>query len=97
MKNSAITTIVATPFAIALVVLLAIQQAWAISILWGWFIVPLGVPAIGIAAAVGVSVTVSALRGRRKGPDDEGWKALAKAALQPWFCLAVGWTAKQFV
>lgn len=97
MKNSIITTIVVTPFAIALVVLLAIQQAWAISVLWGWFIVPLGLPAIGIAAAIGVSVTVSALRGRRGRPkDDEKW-ALAKSAVQPWFCLAVGWTAKQFV
>lgn len=97
MKSSTITAIVATPFAIALVVLLAIQQAWAISVLWGWFIVPLGLPAIGIAAAVGVSVTVSALRGRRGRSSDDGKWALAKAALQPWFCLAVGWTAKQFV
>lgn len=96
MKKQIITTIAATPFAIALVVLLVIQQAWAISVLWGWFIVPLGLPAIGIASAVGISVTLSAMRGRRKGPDDEGWKAIAGSALQPWFCLAIGWIAKQY-
>jgi hypothetical protein len=97
MKNSAITAIIATPFAIALILLLIIQQAWAISVLWGWFIVPLGLPAIGIAAAIGISTTMSAMRGRLKGPDDEGWKTIAKSVLQPWFCLAIGWIAKQFL
>jgi hypothetical protein len=97
MKNSTITTIIATPFAIAIILLLIIQQAWAISVLWGWFIVPLGLPAIGIAAAIGISTTMSAMRGRRKGPDDEGWKTIAKSVLQPWFCLAIGWIAKQFL
>lgn len=96
MKN-AITAIALTPLAIALVVLLVIQQAWAISVLWGWFIVPLGLPVIGTAAAVGISVTVSVIRGRRKGPDEEGWRAITMSALQPWFCLAIGWIAKQFL
>ena len=97
MKNSITTTIIATPFAIALIGLLVIQQAWAISVLWGWFIVPLGLPAIGIAAAIGISVTMSAMRGHRKGPDDKGWKSIAMAVLHPWFFLAIGWIAKQYV
>jgi hypothetical protein len=96
MKNSTIIKIVATPFAIALILLLIIQQAWAVSVLWGWFIVPLGLPAIGIAAAIGLSVTMSALRGRRNGPGEKGWGSLAKTVVQPWFCLGVGWIAKQY-
>jgi hypothetical protein len=97
MKNSIITTIIATPFAIALIGLLVIQQAWAISVLWGWFLVPLGLPAIGIATAIGISAILSALHQSRKSPGDEGWKSVGKAALKPWFLLAIGWIAKQFL
>ncbi len=43
---------------IALVVISALWRAWVLTVLWTWFIVPLGLPAIGIATAIGASLIV---------------------------------------
>lgn len=39
--------------------------------LWGWFVVPLGVPQIGLAHAIGLSLTLTAFRSRTTEPKDE--------------------------
>lgn len=58
---------------------------------------PLGAPAIGIAAAVGISVTMSAIFSRyRKTKDDDRWAVTTHAILSPIICVAVGWVFKQF-
>lgn len=41
------------------VVALIVLRAWCITKMWLWFVVPLGVPAIGIAGAIGLVMTVS--------------------------------------
>lgn len=39
---------------------------------WGWFVVPLGVPEIGVAHIYGLLIAVTAVRhGRRSGEEDE--------------------------
>lgn len=46
-------------YAILILVLLipgAIYYAWAFSYLWLWFLVPLGLPAIGVAHAFGLGI-----------------------------------------
>jgi hypothetical protein len=45
-----------------------ILWAVALTVLWGWFVVPLGVPSINAAEAVGLSVVVAMFR---KQADDE--------------------------
>ncbi len=40
-------------------VVLVALRGWCISKLWLWFIVPLGVPAIGVLWAIGLAMTVS--------------------------------------
>ena len=44
-------------FAVALVV--AFWKAFVLTIIWGWFIVPLGVPAIGVLHAYGLLLFTS--------------------------------------
>ncbi len=44
-------------FAIALV--LAAWKAFVLSIVWGWFVVPLGAPAIGVLHAYGLMLMLS--------------------------------------
>lgn len=34
-------------------------EAYAISVLWGWFVVPLGAPAVGMAHAFGINALVT--------------------------------------
>lgn len=43
--------------------------AWAFSTLWSWFIVPIGVPAIGYAHAYGLMIVASFLKMRPKDFD----------------------------
>ena len=40
---------------------LAILRGWTISILWEWFVVPFGLPVLGIAHAIGIAILVSLL------------------------------------
>ena len=41
------------------IVVLAVVRGWCISKLWLWFVVPLGVPAIGVLWAIGLTATVT--------------------------------------
>lgn len=55
--------------------LFCIYNAWALTILWGWFIVPLGVKALSIAHAYGFTLVTGLILSNRgikenKGKDD---------------------------
>jgi uncharacterized membrane protein SpoIIM required for sporulation len=94
----AIVGIFSVAFVVAIIGLLLVEQGWAISTLWGWFVVPLGAPAIGIAAAIGLAATVAVIRPRRSKPsENKGWKEFAIPVMQPLVCVAIGWIAKQYV
>lgn len=43
----------------AAIVVGGIVNGWALSILWHWFLVPLGVSQIGVAHAMGIAMTVA--------------------------------------
>lgn len=70
----------------------------AIALLWGWFIVPLGVAAIGILHAFGVYLVGRVIIGAgRKAHDDmdlEGWWT---PALFAWFLIALGYITQLFI
>lgn len=38
---------------------LSILQAWVGSILWAWFIVPMGVPALSVPQAIGIGLMIA--------------------------------------
>jgi len=50
-------------------------QAYVTSTIWGWFMVPLGVPAIGLWHAAGLGILVHVIRGKggQKPPKDKIW------------------------
>jgi hypothetical protein len=54
------------------VVLMALFRAFVFTYLWGWFIVPLGAPHIGIAHAMGLALIVGLLTARPDLEDHEG-------------------------
>lgn len=90
--------IAGTILGILVIALLVVEQGWAISTLWGWFIVPLGAPSIGVAVAIGIAITASTIRRRyHKTPDEERYKSLAYGFIHPLLCVGIGWIAKQFV
>jgi hypothetical protein len=81
-----------------------ILRGWVISILWKWFIVSaFGVPALGIAAAIGVALLVGTMAHQYTHTEDnrtDGQKAasaVGASILAPLFLLGLGWIIKQFL
>ncbi len=48
-----------------------VLRAFALSVVWGWIVVPLGVPEIGMAHAFGLAIVAEMLVPRTLGPGDK--------------------------
>ena len=89
--------------AIALEIAGGLLNGWALSILWGWFFVPLGLSPIRILHAIGVGVTVSLLTSRAPRCNDERTsnqkfsESAAHMFVTPLVALAMGWIVLQFM
>ena len=80
-------------------------NAWALSTLWAWFVVPLGAPPVGIAHAAGLLIAANILRARpliAGAPKEERdafirepfTKVLAYLSVTP-AAVAMGWLARE--
>lgn len=67
-----------------------------LSVVWGWFMVPLGVNSIGAAHAIGLSTLISFFVDRpdKKSDDEKLWARVAAAVLTPLILLAIGWLCR---
>jgi hypothetical protein len=88
-------TLMALPFMLAIGTIL---NGWALKTLWGWFLVPLGAPALTLLGAIGVAIVVSFLVGHPSQSDpkkEELGAIMLKLAMlvagRP--LIAVGWAA----
>lgn len=76
----------ATVLIVAALAVVAIVRGLALSILWGWFIAPLGPPEINVGEAIGIALVVGMLTERRERREDragENWvEVLAVAFMQ---------------
>jgi len=81
--------------------LFCIYNAWVLTILWGWFIVPLGVKALGVAHAYGFTVVTGLIlgnRGVKENKDKGDWvSSVATWLLLPAVALLFGWIAVGFM
>lgn len=68
-----------------------LSYGYVISVLWGWFVVPVfGLPAIGLVQAYGLAlVGALAFSTVPKGDDDGAY--WATILLRPWIVLVIGW------
>lgn len=87
---------------IPLIFCLAVLRGWALSILWSWFMVPLGLPTLGIAHAIGFAMTVAFLthQDSTKVDDRETKEVGLQIAVQVGSCLGslgIGWIITQFM
>ncbi len=94
------------PFLLAAGILLLFPAIIAINgfvlqSLWGWFLVPLGVPYIGVAKAIGLSVLAHMFVWQAEQPDSNGekplWEQFLKILMRPAFTFAFGWIVHQFM
>jgi|SRR5690606_6413695 len=78
---------------------LALFTGFTVSVLWGWFIVPLGVAQIGFAHAYGISLMGSVLMSTRglNNNDEGGWMTVAAGILINLLALLFGWIAVGFM
>jgi hypothetical protein len=72
------------------------------SILWTWFVVPLGVMSIGIAHAIGISSTVGFLtmhlsNSKIKNSDNPFGDALGQMLFTPFLVLFLAWIIHLFM
>lgn len=79
---------------------LTVWEGFVLKVLWAWFLLPLGLPAIGMAHAVGISALVGLLAHQAPpdlNDDDRLHKVFQWAVCGPIAALALGWIAKQFM
>lgn len=75
-------------------------NGYALSVLWGWFVVPaLGAPALRIPYAIGLSLVVAMLthQQRKSEHTPEFAEALLSGLITPFLMLLLGWIVKQFI
>ena len=91
--------------AIALIVVGSIMNGWVLSVMWGWFVVPLfGVPVLKVAPAIGVALVAKMLThqsssksNEKKDTSETVGELIAAAFLSPMVTLLIGWIVLQFV
>lgn len=87
-------------------VVLTLLRALVLRDLWTWFVVPLGVPGIGLAHAVGISTIVAYLTYQRQPQDPDERRrgafyvflmATMAGVVMPLFSWGVGWIARHYM
>lgn len=85
------------------IVALIILRGLVLSMLWGWFIVPLGAPVLSVAQAVGIVLIVMLITFRsteRSEIEDRKWYSLALAiiaGMHTLWLLFLGWVIHLFM
>lgn len=93
-----LTYILGTLFGIGLVVCAAMVSGVVTWQLWVWFAVPIGLPALTFAQALGLDCLVSWLISQDHIRPEQTWKHIAhRILLVPMVALLIGWLISHFV
>lgn len=97
--NPIANAIVAVAIAVAVAVPLAMWNGFVIHMMWGWFIVPLGVQSIGIAHAIGFGLFVSLLHRPRIDDDDKKslWARIGEELARTTLILLIALIVKSWI
>ena len=81
-----------------LIIPVGLYRGWVLSLLWVWFIVPLGAPEIGVIHAWGLAMAIQFMTQTWVHREDkEPMKSIANLILSPLVILLVGYILKGFV
>lgn len=87
--------------ALASLVVMPIYHGFILSIVWGWFMVPFGLPAIGIAWAIGITIVIRLItatsRAEPKEETNEKIGRLVGVILAPLVGLGVAYVAHLYM
>lgn len=85
-------------FLLILIVPIGLYRAWVLTVMWMWFIVPLGLPEIGIAHAWGISMAIGMLTVSHVYKEDkEPLKSFANMIFAPLVLLGIGYIVHSFM
>jgi hypothetical protein len=91
--------------AITITSLGAVSNGYVVGVLWGWFVVPLGVATISTAQAIGISATITLITHPVPSEADENsmrddYKYYGRFAgryvIGPWVVLGAAWIVARF-
>ncbi len=94
MCASLIVAIMTMVFVPVVIVYLILAFGFVLSYLWGWFVVPLGVPSIGMMHAYGISLVMSMVSFKPSIHKDDKEVDKSKVVglmFAPWFALGLGY------
>jgi uncharacterized membrane protein len=99
---SLIGFVIVLPIALGFVALGATLEGYVLSVLWGWFVVPVfGLPALSIPFAMGLALVVGLLTTNTRGDEakdpDKKWTPMGVMVMRPAFVLLVGWIVTKFI
>lgn len=88
-----------TALVVGLIVLSLLLNGWVFSWLWLWFLVPLGLPAIGVVHAIGIAGAVGYVtRDRKRNKDSKAdWGDVGFAVAAPFVALGLGYIITLFM
>lgn len=89
-------------FALTLFIFAVVLRGWVLSILWGWFMVPVfGLPHLSVVQAIGVAMVVGFLCHENtdtKKNEEKGFAwSLSMVAVIPLLSLFIGWIIHSFM
>jgi len=85
---------------VGVIAVLAVLNGWVVSVLWGWFIVPLfSLPTLSIVQAIGLGMVVSYMTQPINFDQEEGelTKKILTIFLRPPFVVGIGYIVLQFM
>jgi hypothetical protein len=80
-------------FALIMLIPLGLLRGWVISIMWGWFVVPLGILPLSIvhATGLGVLITMLVLQKTSNSSEENEIEGYVASVVYPIFFLGIGW------
>lgn len=76
---------------LVLTLVLTVLSGFTIMVMWGWYIVPLGLPTINIVHALGLDMLVTFIVATKKGDDTPFWDRWIWATMFALLTLFLGW------
>lgn len=88
-------------FALSTIVVAIVLRAWVLTVLWGWFLVPLGIPEVSIPTAIGIALILGLFTQHLAKEENKEKNIIADIGIRaigaPIVSLVLGWIVTFFV
>lgn len=89
--------VIAIPVLVPVIGGLLVWRGYVLSILWGWFVVPMGVMPLSAAHAAGLCLGYAFMGGYRESKLEHPWKWLMWSWIVPAGSLAIGYVVRWYM